>query len=364
MEQMMIQTKSRPYPVFLGDGIIDNVGEWLLSVCNNPSKILIITDQTIKDLYGGKLESVLKAFDLDVLTCVVPSGEQSKSFETYYKCLTFALENNLDRESVIIAFGGGVVGDLAGFVAATFMRGIPFIQVPTTLLAHDSAVGGKVAINHPLGKNMIGAFHQPHAIIYDTQFLKTLPLLEIRSGFAEVVKHGFINDRSFVENLMKTIHSLNHVTSEQLQWFIRKGIEVKAEIVAEDERETGKRAFLNFGHTLGHALEAELGYGKISHGDAVACGMLFALWLSEKIFRKDFQYKSTKNWFNEIGFPVKIDENIQTESLLERMKKDKKTVHSQIRFVLLEDIGNPVLKTFDTHTLYSFLNEWRTEGCV
>lgn len=362
MKQIMIQTKSRSYPVFLGSGISGHMDDLLKQVLEKPSKILIMTDRTVYDLYGNKLEKVLKKLNVDVLTYVVPSGEASKSFETYYACLTFALENNMDRESVVVAFGGGVVGDLAGFVAATFMRGIPFIQVPTTLLAHDSAVGGKVAINHPLGKNMIGAFHQPHAIIYDTEFLKTLPQLEVRSGFAEVVKHGFIQDKSFVEQLMADIRHLDEITDQQLLWFIQKGIEVKAAVVAEDEKETGKRAFLNFGHTLGHALEAELGYGKISHGDAVACGMLFALWVSERTFNRSFHYETVKKWFEQIGFPVKMEENMDPKALINRMKHDKKTLHNQIRMVLLEEIGKPVLKPFNRETLISLLNEWKTEG--
>ena len=197
-----------------------------------------------------------------------------------------ALDFKLDRHSLILALGGGAVGDLSGFVAATFMRGIPFIQIPTTILAHDSAVGGKVAINHPAGKNMIGAFYQPEAVVYDIDFLKSLPEHEIRSGFAEVIKHGLIQDPSFYHWLKENILSIDMMISdENLIHFLSRGVEIKSAIVEEDEKETGIRAYLNFGHTLGHAIEAELGYGKLTHGEAVVIGMLYALQLSEKYLK-------------------------------------------------------------------------------
>src|SRR6185312_13145009 len=191
----------------------------------------------------------------------VPSGEQAKQFPIYEACLTFALENGLDRKSCIIAFGGGAVGDLAGFVAATYMRGIAFLQVPTTLLAHDSAVGGKVAINHPLGKNMIGAFHQPEAVVYHTPFLQSLPEKEWRSGYAEVIKHALIGDVELYHWLKEEVQTLADLRDEKLIHILTKAIPVKANVVSQDETEKGVRAHLNFGHTLGHALEKEIGYG-------------------------------------------------------------------------------------------------------
>src|SRR5690606_22285980 len=211
-------------------------------------------------------------------------------------CLTFALEQKLDRKSVILAFGGGAVGDLSGFVAASFMRGIPFIQIPTTILAHDSAVGGKVAINHPLGKNMIGAFYQPEAVFYDLDFLHSLPLHERRSGFAEVIKHSLISDEDFYVWLRENVHDLDQLRNEEMLYFLKKGIRIKEQIVSQDEKESGIRAFLNFGHTLGHAIEGEAGYGNITHGEGVVIGMMFALGLSKKKLGLSFHLDEFESW--------------------------------------------------------------------
>ncbi|WP_243290062.1 3-dehydroquinate synthase [Bacillus sp. FJAT-47783] len=362
MKVLQVQTKSRTYPVFIGHNMISDLKNVLTTVDVTPSKLMVMTDQTVYSYYEHVLNDVLQKVDIDYNIHIVPSGEASKSFDNYYEALSVALQEGLDRKSMMIAFGGGVVGDLTGFVAATYMRGIPFIQIPTTLLAHDSAVGGKVAINHPLGKNMIGAFHQPHAVFYDIQFLKTLPINELRSGFAEVVKHGMIQDQQFVTWLMDNVSQLDSISNDHLITFIDKGISIKARIVSKDEKELGIRAYLNFGHTLGHAIESAIGYGKISHGDAVAIGMLFALSLSERINKIDLQYKRIRKWLQKLGFPTSIPSHITNEQLLEKMKKDKKAVDRQLRFVLLEDFGKPVIKPMEEHTVLSFLEEWRLEG--
>ncbi|QPA32987.1 3-dehydroquinate synthase [Thermaerobacillus caldiproteolyticus] len=358
MERINIETKTKQYPVFLGEGITESLPH-LLAQLSFPSgtKILIVTDETVEALYCPKLRSVLSQ-QYDVYTYVVPSGESSKSFENYYACQTAALTYGLDRHSLIIAFGGGVVGDLAGFVAATFMRGIPYIQMPTTLLAHDSAVGGKVAINHPLGKNMIGAFHQPEAVIYDIAFLRSLPEKELRSGFAEVIKHALIRDRAFYEWLKREIHCLDDLEGQKLQYCIHRGIQIKAGIVQEDEKETGIRSYLNFGHTLGHALESELGYGTITHGDAVAVGMLFALFVSERLYGVSFHDHQFCSWFQTYGFPTSLPPHISPEQLLQKMKGDKKSKAGTVRMVLLRDIGNVQIETIEDEQLLSLLHEF------
>jgi 3-dehydroquinate synthase len=364
MKQLLIETKTKQYPLFLGEGIIHSLPEILRSLSFSAgTKLLIITDQTLESLYLAELYALL-ADGYEVHTYVIPSGEEAKSFEQYYACQTAALECGLDRHSLILAFGGGVVGDLAGFVAATYMRGIRYIQIPTTLLAHDSAVGGKVAINHPLGKNMIGAFHQPEAVVYDIAFLRSLPEKELRSGFAEVIKHALIRDRRFYEWLRQEIHTLADLTGERLQYCIQKGIEIKASVVREDEKETGVRAHLNFGHTLGHALESELGYGSITHGDAVALGMLFAIFVSERVYGRSFVGHQFSTWFRTYGFPVSIPASLKLERLLEKMKGDKKARAGTVRMVLLKDIGEVDIKALDDDTLSALLCEFaqRKEG--
>ncbi|HET7657193.1 MAG TPA: 3-dehydroquinate synthase family protein, partial [Bacillales bacterium] len=217
---------------------------------------------------------------------------------------------------------------------------VGFIQLPTTLLAHDSSVGGKTAVNHSLGKNMIGAFYQPDAVVYDTETLMTLPEKEWRSGFAEVVKHSLIRDKSLYDLLRNEITSKDDLEAFPYETILKRAISVKAEIVSEDEKEAGVRAHLNFGHTLAHALEAEMGYGKITHGEAVAIGMLFAMRLSERYFDIQLPVDQLRDWLKELGYETAVPKWLSPEALLERMKHDKKTVQNQIRFVLMKEIGN------------------------
>ncbi|WP_077618601.1 3-dehydroquinate synthase [Bacillus sinesaloumensis] len=358
MDQLTIATKSKTYPMYIGTGIIDQLPEVIRDTCKTVSKVLVISDKAVASLYLDKVLGILNLHFQKPLSFIIPAGENAKSFEKYYECQTFALEKGLDRSSVILALGGGVVGDLAGFVAATFMRGIPFIQIPTTLLAHDSAVGGKVAINHELGKNMIGAFHQPNAVLYDIDLMKTLPEIELRSGFAEVIKHGLIWDPEFYRWLTNEITSLEDLQGEKLQHAVLKGVSVKAKVVSEDEQEKGLRAILNFGHTLGHAIEAESGYGKITHGDGVAIGMIFALKVSEDIFNINLSSEKLREWFSLFGFPTSIPDEIDRNKLLERMKHDKKATSGKVRMVLLKDIGETAIQDIDDANLLRFLNEF------
>ncbi|WP_010284202.1 3-dehydroquinate synthase [Bacillus timonensis] len=358
MDKLTIATNSKTYPMYIGAEIISNLPKVLQDTCKKVSKVLVISDESVAALYLNRVLDILKQRFEEPLSFVIPAGESAKSFDVFYQCQTFALENGLDRSSVILALGGGVVGDLAGFVAATFMRGIPFIQIPTTLLAHDSAVGGKVAINHDFGKNMIGAFHQPNAVLYDIDLMKTLPKEELRSGFAEVIKHGLIGDREFYGWLTEEITSLDDLQGDKLQHAILKGVAVKAKVVSEDEQEKGLRAILNFGHTLGHAIEAESGYGKITHGDGVAIGMIFALKVSEIIFNINLSSEKIKEWFKLFEFPTTIPKELDKGRLLERMKHDKKATSGKVRMVLLKDIGETIVRDIDDEQLLILLKDF------
>ncbi|MEH7380789.1 3-dehydroquinate synthase [Bacillus sp. JJ1533] len=358
MDKLTIATKSKTYPMFIGTEILEQLPKVILDTCKSVSKVLVISDESVAALYLDKVLDILKQQFDKPLSFVIPAGESAKSFEMYYRCQTFALEKGLDRSSVILALGGGVVGDLAGFVAATFMRGIPFIQIPTTLLAHDSAVGGKVAINHELGKNMIGAFHQPNAVLYDINLMKTLPKTELRSGFAEVIKHGLIWDPEFYRWLTEEITSFDDLKDDKLQYAVLKGVAVKAKVVSEDEQEKGLRAILNFGHTLGHAIEAESGYGKITHGDGVAIGMIFALKVSEQIFHINLASEKIRQWFGLFEFPTTIPKGLDREKLLERMKHDKKATSGKVKMVLLKNIGETVIQDIDDQELLRFLKDF------
>ncbi|MGV2938443.1 3-dehydroquinate synthase [Mesobacillus sp. LC4] len=360
MQQVEIHTSTKTYPVYIGKGAIQQLREIIHGTEDHYTSIMVITDETVAKQH---LQTFRERIGLErVFEKIVPSGEKAKTFDVYHDCLTSALEYKLDRKSLILSFGGGAVGDLAGFVAATYMRGIRFIQIPTTILAHDSAVGGKVAINHPLGKNMVGAFHQPEAVVYDLEYLKTLPEKELRSGFAEVIKHSLISDENFYCWLMEEIQSLNEMTDPQMLEFLTRGVQIKGAIVAEDEKENGVRAFLNFGHTLGHAIEAEAGYGKVTHGEAVAIGMLFSLKLSTQLLGLDFNIKEIKNWLKGLGYKTSIPSGISNERLLERMKQDKKTINGSIRFVLLEKVGLPALKEVEEAVLLMNLKNFAEEG--
>jgi 3-dehydroquinate synthase len=360
MQQITIETSTKSYPVYIGHGTARILGD----LCNRSeaefTSVMVITDETVANLHlpSFKERAGLSPF----FEKIVPSGEKAKTFDVYYDCLSAALENKLDRKSLIIAFGGGAVGDLAGFVAATYMRGIRFIQVPTTILAHDSAVGGKVAINHPLGKNMIGAFHQPEAVIYDLGFIESLSKKEIRSGFAEVIKHSLISDEGFYKWLREEISSLKRIDDAHMLEFLTKGIQIKGSVVAMDEHETGVRAHLNFGHTLGHAIEAEAGYGNVTHGEAVAIGMLFALQLSKDLLKLEFNLEEFKVWLQSLGYKTTLPSGLSINCLLVRMKQDKKTVGNTVRFVLLNQIGDPVVSEVEESVLLSSLTKFKEEG--
>ena len=356
MERVRLETESKSYDIVIGEGALEEIKPFLTGHFHQLTKIFIITDEIVADIHLSKLLNLLQAYDPVIFKA--PGGEKAKTFDVYYQALSVALENRLDRKSVILSFGGGAVGDLAGFVAATFMRGIPFIQIPTTILAHDSAVGGKVAINHPLGKNMIGAFHQPEAVFYDLHLLRTLPPEEIRSGFAEVIKHALIHDPDFYSWLQTNVKDLQALTADQLRYALTKGVKIKGEFVSKDEKETGIRAFLNFGHTLGHAIESEMGYGNFTHGEAVMIGMVFALELSKELLGLTFNLDEFNRWVQDLGYQTTVPPHLNEERLLQKMKQDKKSIGESVRFVLLEQIGQPVLKQLSDEQLTEKLTEF------
>ncbi|MYL32749.1 3-dehydroquinate synthase [Pontibacillus yanchengensis] len=358
MAELPIHTKDTSYKVFIGEGLCSKVGSLLPKQYN---QVFIITDSHVANLY---LNEVVASFssNVTVSTYTVPAGENSKQMDWFHECHTFAIESGLERSDLIVALGGGVVGDLAGFVAATYMRGIDYIQVPTTILAHDSSVGGKVAINHPQGKNMIGSFHQPKAVIYDTETLATLSHTEWRSGMAEVIKHALIADHEMLEQCLE-LPSFDSISNATLADLLKKGIQVKAAIVREDEKEKGVRRYLNLGHTLGHAIEAESGYSSITHGEAVAIGIDFALFLSNKQFPEaTLPIDAYRKWLEKHHYPMssKLKE-YSIEALMEKIKNDKKNDRQQIRMVLLSSVGEPTLASYTEKALMDELIEFRSE---
>ncbi|MFB4169215.1 3-dehydroquinate synthase [Virgibacillus sp. JSM 102003] len=347
MKATKVKSASNIYHVYVGENIRYDLNSYLPK---DYSSILIVTDEIVAKLYLEDIKNSLS--DKHVHSSTIPYGEKSKNLDTFYQLHTDAIECGLDRQSLIIALGGGVVGDVAGFVAATYMRGIDFIQMPTTILAHDSSVGGKVAINHEQGKNLIGNFYPPAAVVYDVQTLQTLDEKEVRSGYAELIKEALIKDEVFFHSLLASDVSV--LTNDVLANQLNRGIEIKASIVELDERESGIRKHLNLGHTLGHALESILGYGTRTHGELVAIGLLFALQVSEKLFSVKLPYDQLLQWLERNSYPIQLT-NINKEQVLNRMKLDKKTVDTTIQMILLKDIAQPVVVKISDEDILRYL---------
>ncbi len=343
----------KPYEVHIGRGVLTLFSEEYRDLMDSADAIAVIVDENVASLHLDYLLSYLEPFSVRVYK--IPSGEKAKSMEVFMDCHSFLLAEGFSRKSLILAFGGGAVGDVVGFVASTFMRGVSFIQVPTTILAHDSAVGGKTAINHPSGKNMIGTFYQPEAVLYDVHLLHTLPAKEVRSGMAEVIKHAFISNEQWLDEMLK-IESFKAVTDEKMILHLERGIAVKAAIVEEDEYESGVRKYLNFGHTLAHAIEAHLGYGRITHGEAVALGMGYALLLSEHPRLTDFLL-----WCKANEYPLEQINSISFKEVLGYMKKDKKSSGGLLSFVLVKETGIPYMETIDEKRAESAYKELRSK---
>ncbi|TDQ41529.1 3-dehydroquinate synthase [Aureibacillus halotolerans] len=359
MNEVLIQTPSKSYSVHIEAGIRHRIGS-ILKSASSYSRILIVADENAARYYEKDCVNALISHGFAVSVYTVPAGDQSKSMKQYEDVLTFALAEGLDRKSCIVALGGGMVGDLAGFVAASYMRGIGFVQVPTTLLAHDSSVGGKVAINLGKAKNMVGAFYQPDAVFYDTETLQTLPMDQWRSGFAEMLKHGIIGNVALLERLLKDCPTLEAVKqSSQFAELLATAIQVKADIVAADETEAGVRAHLNFGHTLAHSLES-LSQFQLSHGDAVAIGMRFALKLSRRFTGVTEDESNWRQWFDQYGFP-RMPQHFDPDALLALMKKDKKASYGTLHMVLLDALGVVSVRTMEDEAVLEELRSFQKE---
>jgi 3-dehydroquinate synthase len=338
--ELKVELGERSYPIYIGSGLIDQAGE-IFNRHGLPVKspVLLVTDSSVVDLYAEKVEGALSSAGYAVTTAVVPSGEASKCLEVLDELVGAALEAGLDRKSTIIALGGGVVGDLAGFVAASYMRGIRFVQIPTTILAHDSSVGGKVAVNHRLAKNIIGAFHQPEFVLYDLDTLTSLPIREVRAGLSEVIKHGLIWNEDFVAWCDTNSEKLLALESDALGYALYEGCKVKSIVVSRDERENDLRAILNLGHTIGHALEAVAGYGELLHGEAIAIGMVGSARLAAKFGYSPEIAEETERIFRKFGLPVRIPSSCDTKEIMGAMLHDKKFSEGKMVFVVPTAIG-------------------------
>ena len=344
MRSLTVALDARSYPIHIGSGLLsraDIIREHL-----EAPLAAIVSNETVAPLYLEALTSALRDLGVRVTEIVLPDGESHKDWQTLNLIYNALLDNRCERATTIIALGGGVIGDLAGFAAATYQRGIPYIQVPTTLLAQvDSSVGGKTGINHPLGKNMIGAFYQPRLVLADTHTLKTLPDRELRAGLSEIIKYGLIRDLSFFEWLETNLEKLLTRDTDALVYAIERSCASKAAVVAEDERESGVRALLNLGHTFGHAIEAGLGFGRWLHGEAVAAGTMMAAdlsrrhgWLPEEEFARILAL------LQRAGLPTQ-GPALGADRYLDLMAMDKKVTAGKIRLVLLKKIGEGVIST-------------------
>jgi 3-dehydroquinate synthase len=327
----------RSYPITIGSGLLGDfdVGEYLAG-----SDCLIVSNETVAPLYLEKLKGSLPGREVDAIE--LPDGEAFKTVDTASMIIDKLVADGANRDTTVIALGGGVVGDITGFAAACYMRGVAFIQVPTTLLAQvDSSVGGKTGVNHPQGKNLIGAFHQPQLVLIDTETLKTLPDRELRAGLAEVIKSAAVADAGFFAWLEDNIKALLALDADAIAHAVQRSCEIKAEVVAEDEREAGRRAILNFGHTFGHAIEHLLGYGEWLHGEAVAAGMVMAAQLSDV---GEENVDRLRNLVAAAGLPVSPPP-VDSQAMLDAMGMDKKVMKKSLRFVLLDRLGHAIVST-------------------
>jgi 3-dehydroquinate synthase len=341
--QVDIELGDRSYPILIGAGLIDAPSTW--AGLPRAATALIVTNDVVGPLYLDRLQRALQPYYARVLNVVLPDGEANKTWETLNRIFDVLLDQACDRKTVLFALGGGVIGDMTGFAAACYMRGVPFVQVPTTLLSQvDSSVGGKTAVNHPLGKNMIGAFYQPVRVVCDLDTLQSLPARELSAGLAEVIKYGPIYDMTFLDWIESHLDALMARDVDALSRAVRRSCEIKAEVVGQDERDSGLRAILNFGHTFGHAIEAGLGFGTWLHGEAVGCGMLMAARLSQRLGHVDAAFVNRLvELTRRAGLPT-VGPSLGAESYLEHMRVDKKAQDGDIRFVLIQRPGEAVVQ--------------------
>ncbi len=360
MKTITVELKERSYPIYIGDKLLNKAELFRENI--DSRQVMVVSNETVAPLYLDALMQNLEGLTTDSI--ILPDGEEHKTLNVLSEVITRLLQKRFSRNSCLIALGGGVIGDLTGFAAACYQRGIHYIQVPTTILAQvDSSVGGKTAVNHPLGKNMIGAFYQPKAVIADTSVLNTLKDRELSAGLAEVIKYGLIRDKPFFEWLEKNIDKLLERDSDTLSYAIEKSCQNKAEVVAEDERESGIRALLNLGHTFGHAIETGLDYKGCLHGEAVATGMLMAADLSCRLgWLVDEDVTRVREILNKIRLPLKVPENLDTGRMLELMSVDKKARDGILYLILLKAIGDAVVTNeYDDANLRATLNNFCSE---
>ncbi len=337
METLKVDLGTRSYPIYIGENLLNQAA--LVQPFVTGKQVLIVTNETIAPLYLEKVQNLFSKFQTK--SVILPDGEEFKNLEVLNQIFDTLLEQRFDRQVTLVALGGGVVGDMTGFAAACYQRGVAFIQIPTTLLAQvDSSVGGKTGINHPLGKNMIGAFYQPQCVIIDTKTLDTLDDKQFSSGLAEVIKYGLITDFAFFKWLENNITALLKRDAEALKFTISRSCQNKAQVVAEDELENGRRVILNLGHTFGHAIETGMGYGKVLHGEAVAIGINLAAQFScQRAWITEAQVQQINNLLETMRLPTKIPPEMNMEKMLQLMQVDKKVIAGQIRLVLLKAIG-------------------------
>ncbi len=342
MQTLTVELGDRSYPIHIGPGLIDRAD--LIVPHLAQKRVAIVTNTTVGPLYLERLSKTLAGAGVEVTPVVLPDGEEYKDWQTLNLIFDALLQSRAERKTTLIALGGGVIGDMTGFAAACYQRGVPFIQVPTTLLSQvDSSVGGKTGINHPLGKNMIGAFYQPKVVLADTDTLKTLPARELSAGLAEVIKYGLIRDAEFLAWLEANMQKLRALNAEAISHAIYRSCEIKAQVVAQDEREGGLRAILNLGHTFGHAIETGMGYGNWLHGEAVAAGMVLAADASRrKGWLTEADVERVRAIIRAAGLPDTAPD-LGVERYLDYMGHDKKVEGGQIRFVLLKKIGEAVI---------------------
>lgn len=355
MQQLIVKTRSHDYPIVIGEGLLENFD---FSPYIRGKQVLIVSNETIAPLYLAKLQAQLPS-DKVVESCILPDGEQFKNQDSINQIYDVLMSKHFNRDCTLIALGGGVIGDMVGFASASFMRGVDFIQIPTTLLSQvDSSVGGKTGINHPLGKNMIGAFWQPKLVLADMSCLTTLPKRELSAGLAEVIKYALITDKDFLQWLEENMPALVNLDMDLLATAVFKSCQYKADIVAEDEFENGKRALLNFGHTFGHVIETHEGYGNWLHGEAVSVGMLQASELSYKMGNISLDdVKRVKNLLEHAKLPIQPPK-IAVETALDLMSHDKKVKSGQIRLILLKNLGDAYITAdYDVALLKQVLQE-------
>ncbi|GAB52479.1 3-dehydroquinate synthase [Atlantibacter hermannii] len=351
MEQLTVTLGERSYPITIAAGLFNEPASfWPLRAGD---QTMLVTNETLAPLYLDKVRRVLEQAGVNVDQVILPDGEQHKSLAVLETVFSALLQKPHGRDTTLVALGGGVIGDLTGFAAACYQRGVRFIQVPTTLLSQvDSSVGGKTAVNHPLGKNMIGAFYQPASVVVDLDCLQTLPPRELSSGLAEVIKYGIILDGAFFDWLEANLDAVMALDTTAMAYCIRRCCELKAEVVAADERESGLRALLNLGHTFGHAIEAEMGYGNWLHGEAVAAGMVMAARTAQRLgqFHED-EIQRIITLLKRAGLPVNGPQSMAPAAYLPHMMRDKKVLAGELRLVLPLAIGKSEVRGGVSHDL-------------